>query len=78
MILLGVSVPVDEAVWVDAGEAEHEDGGGDEDAVKAGQADQDAVDWVLHLRSTNKAEIIAGTRTNGVRSDLWKAWIKNR
>ena len=37
------ALPRDEAVGVDAGQAEHEDGGEDEDDVKARQADQQAV-----------------------------------
>ena len=46
-------LPIDDAVGVDARQSEHEDGGGDEDAVKAGQPDQDAVDRVLHLGPDN-------------------------
>ena len=37
------ALPRDEAVGVDAGQAEHEDGGEDEDDVEARQADQQAV-----------------------------------
>ena len=46
-------LPINDAVWVDAWQSEHEDGGGDEDAVKACQPDQDAVDRVLHLGPDN-------------------------
>ncbi len=34
---------------VDAGNTKHEDGGGDENDVEAGESDEDAVDRVLHL-----------------------------
>ncbi len=34
---------------VDAGNTKHEDGGGDENDVEAGESDQNAVDRVLHL-----------------------------
>jgi hypothetical protein len=45
--------PHDNAVGVDAGHSEHENGGGDEHYVKAGQTDQDAVHRILHLGPAN-------------------------
>ena len=42
-------VPLNDAVCVDAGNTKHEDGGGDENDVEAGESDEDAVDRVLHL-----------------------------
>ncbi len=42
-------VPLNDAVCVDAGNTKHEDGGGDEYDVEAGESDEDAVDRVLHL-----------------------------
>ncbi len=44
-----MDVPLNDAVCVDAGNTEHEDGGGDENDVEAGESDEDAVDRVLHL-----------------------------
>ena len=41
--------PHDDAVCVDAGHPEHEDGGGDEHDVETGQTNQNAVHRVLHL-----------------------------
>ena len=38
-------------------DAEHEDGSGDEDDVETGQANEDAVDRALHLRSKCKKVI---------------------
>ncbi len=43
-------VPHDDAVGIDAGHPEHEDGCGDEDDVEASQTNQDTVYRVLHLR----------------------------
>jgi hypothetical protein len=45
--------PHDNTVGVDAGHPEHENGGGDEHYVKAGQTNQDAVHRILHLGSAS-------------------------
>ena len=46
--------PHDDAVCVDAGHPEHEDGGGDEHDVETGQTNQNAV----HLGSLSGLQIV--------------------
>jgi len=72
-------------VCVDAGNTKHEDGGGDENDVEAGESDEDAVDRVLHLGPEHQVCLItAGSgpipscRKPGLRIHDIFVWIRMR